>query len=171
MRSPRVDVATVEPVGMRLRAVIGQADGLDPVAQRCGVPPVELDGRWSLIPWTDDAFDALDPSDPDLEPAGLRYCHSALTGAMTEASFRAPLAYIEADSFGGQIEQGAVVFVAGEVVWSSHAGPILPPSRVRSPASEALSRIGVQRRGDLDEFDTIGLGRYRETKDWVRHTD
>jgi hypothetical protein len=29
-----------------------------------------------------------------------------------------------------------------------------------------LNQFGIKRSKSLDEFDTVGLGRYRNTKDW-----
>ncbi|MCW8879754.1 MAG: hypothetical protein OQJ89_14875 [Kangiellaceae bacterium] len=60
-------------------------------------------------------------------------------------------AIIFTDYFGGVGEQYAMVYSAGEVVMEETEGGI----------NQALKVIGVLKKGDLDEFDTICLGQYR----------
>ena len=60
-------------------------------------------------------------------------------------------AIIFTDYFGGMGEQYATVYSAGKVVMEETKGGI----------NQALKTIGVCKNGDLDEFDTICLGRYR----------
>jgi len=36
-----------------------------------------------------------------------------------------------------------------------------------SPISQVLARLGAVREGHQDEFDAIGLGRHRDTEDWL----
>lgn len=40
-----------------------------------------------------------------------------------------------------------------------------------SPISQALRRLGVVKGDHVDEFDAIGLGRHRDTDDWLPDTD
>ncbi|WNO10621.1 hypothetical protein [Teredinibacter sp. KSP-S5-2] len=60
-------------------------------------------------------------------------------------------AIIFTDYFGGFGEQYATVYSAGKVAMEEMEGGI----------NQALRTIGVFKKGGLDEFDTICLGRYR----------
>lgn len=69
-----------------------------------------------------------------------------------------PFAIIETDYAGGVGEQSAAVYRGEE--------EIMPPRTARTGTiNEALRLIGVRRRHARDEFDTIGLSRYRNRDD------
>lgn len=70
------------------------------------------------------------------------------------------LVYLETDYFGGAGEQAAVVFDAGRMIGEPERGTL-------GPINSALARLGVARSGTDDEFDTIGLGRYRSMDDFA----
>lgn len=69
------------------------------------------------------------------------------------------LSYVEAEFFGGSGTQGSAVFrngkKAGSIIVDEHA------------INDALVEIGVQRLNHQDEFDALGLGKYRNTEDWL----
>jgi hypothetical protein len=73
---------------------------------------------------------------------------------MADLSHRGPVAYVEAEYFGGVGEQRATL-------WRDGVAEDLPA------LNEALRALGVRRTGGRDEFDTIGLGRHRTTQDWL----
>jgi hypothetical protein len=101
-----------------------------------------------------------------MSASGFLYSHSRLLEALAVRSGEDGLAYIEAEFFGGAGDQGAVLFRHGEVEWLSEFGPI---GRVMpiTPVSEALKRLGVNRDKFPDEFEALGVGRHRETQDWL----
>jgi hypothetical protein len=79
-----------------------------------------------------------------------------------------PVGYVEAEFFGGVGGQGAALWDAGELV----LGPLFVGEDEHfapqgSPISQLLARLGVERDGYRDEFDVVGLGRHRETADWL----
>jgi hypothetical protein len=71
----------------------------------------------------------------------------------------APVAYIEADFFGGIGGQSAVAWTSGS--------RILGPLHSQDAINETLRFFGVRGDGAHDEFDAIGLGRHRDTEDWT----
>ncbi|MGN9907786.1 hypothetical protein ACTMTJ_09550 [Phytohabitans sp. LJ34] len=89
---------------------------------------------------------------------------------LAEWSGRGPVAYVEADFWGGTGTQFAAVWEAGALV----LGPIVdgddaPPVTVRRSAiSQALRRLGVRAHGHIDEFDAVGLGRHRRVEAWLK---
>jgi hypothetical protein len=71
-----------------------------------------------------------------------------------------PVAYVEAEFFGGLGGQSAVVWQGGERV--------LGPLHATDAINQALRVLGVSPDGAHDEFDAVELGRHRKTADWVR---
>jgi hypothetical protein len=71
----------------------------------------------------------------------------------------APVAYIEAEFFGGTGGQSAVAWSGGSRV--------LGPLHAQEAINETLRFLGVRADGARDEFDAVGLGRYRDTADWI----
>ena len=65
-------------------------------------------------------------------------------------------AIIFTDYFGGVGEQGAVVYEDGKRLSVKKTHPI----------NWALNRLGVKRIDKQDEFDTVGLGKYRNFDDY-----
>lgn len=87
--------------------------------------------------------------------------------------------YIEADYFGGTGGQGAALFEDGALVWSASEStddvaaprswlartlkPTAPPAR--SAISRGLAALGVMPLVGRDEFDGLGLSRFRSLDD------
>jgi hypothetical protein len=69
------------------------------------------------------------------------------------------IAYIEAAYWGGTGVQAHAIFKNGEIVGS----PVVADYAI----NQALRTFGVRARDNQDEFDTVGLGRHRNTDDWI----
>ena len=82
-----------------------------------------------------------------------------ILGLCRKLSVNTKVAYVEAMYHGGQGSQANHLFMSGAEVSESRVDD--------SAINEALSWIGVLRAGDKDEFDVVGLGRYRDTNDWI----
>ncbi|MER5519839.1 hypothetical protein [Streptomyces sp. NPDC002763] len=79
-----------------------------------------------------------------------------------------PVAYVEAEYFGGVGEQRAAVWTDGALA----VGPLDAPakkwfSRAVSPISQALRQLGVRSSLGEDEFEAVGLDRHRNNDDWI----
>lgn len=83
----------------------------------------------------------------------------ALAAAAARVSTSAAVAYVATDYFGGDGEQAAGVWRDGAMIRPIESGR-------SGTVNNALQAIGVTRFGTLDEFDSIGLGRYRDHDDW-----
>lgn len=84
-----------------------------------------------------------------------------LADLCAESSTRGPVAYIETDYWGGEGEQAALLWEQGEVVYE-------PRKASSGPINDVLRRMGVERGEHLDEFDAVGLDRYRDNGDWIK---
>jgi hypothetical protein len=127
---------------------------------------VFLSQHLSLLPMTDVLFDTVTiaASLPD----GVWKVPTPLDRMLAACSAKGPVAYVEAEIFGGTGEQAAQVWDNGEVV----LGPLRLAEEesfpaAGSPISQALRRLGVAKGHHYDEFDAVGLGRQRDTEDWL----
>jgi hypothetical protein len=127
---------------------------------------VSLSQCLSLLPMTDALFDEVTVTDaPQLD--GFRKAPAGFDRALAACSANGPVAYVEADYFGGTGEQSAMVWDAGQVVLGHlHLAEKVPAPVIGTPISQALRRLGVIKGDHPDEFDAVGLGRYRDTEDW-----
>ena len=57
--------------------------------------------------------------------------------------------------------QIAIIFKNGMITFG-------PAKNEIGPINEGLRLLGVGRTASDDEFDSIGLGRYRYTNDWLK---
>ena len=140
-----VTKARIVPLGQHL-SLSPMTDALLKAVTAAGAP--KLDGFWKA-------------------PAGFGRMLAACSAA-------GPLAYIEADYFGGAGMQTAQVWDAAQVVLGPlHLAAGEPFPAIGSPISQALRRLGATTNGyrivgfDIDEFDAVGLGRHRDTDDWL----
>ncbi|WP_290051899.1 hypothetical protein [Amycolatopsis solani] len=144
-----------EPV---LRKLAGTAE------DACLVP---LTQHLCLLPITDALFDAVTVAGA----AKLDVFWKAPAGfgrALAACSTGGPVTYVEADYFGGSGTQSAQVWDGGQVVLGPlHLATGKPIPAEGSPISRALRWHGVVKGEHFDEFDAVGLGRHRETGDWL----
>lgn len=140
-------------------------------AELPGTRAVELRHGFALVPLVPTAVAALSPGDEEVMSLLVNEpLRPTLADLLRRASARGPVAYVEADFFGGIGQQAAVVWDRGEVV----LGPVVdppppepPPSLGESAINQALKRMGVRRGDAVDEFAALDLGCHRETAAWL----
>ncbi|WIX93204.1 hypothetical protein [Amycolatopsis sp. DG1A-15b] len=137
------------------------------VEEACPVPLAE---HLCLLPMTDALFDAVTIAGA-AELDGFRKAPAGFGHALATGSADGPVTYVEAGYFGGSGTQSAQVWAGGQVV----LGPLRlavgePIPAEGSPISRALRWLGVVKGEHFDEFDAVGLGRHRETGDWLPPT-
>jgi hypothetical protein len=74
---------------------------------------------------------------------------------MQEVAPRPLFAVIETDYFGGRGDQAAAVYQGEKEVMAPAVGAV-------GPINQALRYLGVQATAGMDEFATVGLGRFRD---------
>ncbi|MGW0908366.1 hypothetical protein [Streptomyces sp. NPDC002853] len=90
---------------------------------------------------------------------------------LADWSTAGPVAYAEAEYFGGAGEQTAVVWDGGTIALGPlHEPENTPSPPAGSPISQALRRLGVVAATGEDEFTAVGLGRHRSVEAWARPT-
>jgi len=127
---------------------------------------VPLGKHLSLLPMTDALFDVVTIAGaPELD--GFWEAPAGFGSALAACSVNGPVAYVEAEFFGGAGTQCAQVWDGGKVVLGPlHLAEGEPSPAAGSPISQALRQLGTDRGNHFDEFDAVGLGRHRDTQDW-----
>jgi len=140
-------------------------------ADEAGVTAVELPQGYALVPITPQALDRLGGREGRPFGDTFWFLSSGVEALARRVSHAGPIAYLEADLFGGTGIQAMVAWRDGEV-W---AGPAItefgwpppdPASRPHWAFNQALRTLGVDRREAFDEFDALNLGKHRHTENW-----
>ncbi|MGQ4433516.1 hypothetical protein [Streptomyces sp. SAS_260] len=116
----------------------------------------------SLLPMTDELFDAV-TDDSGGSTLGFWRLPGGFDRTLAEWSAGGPVAYVEAEYFGGNGEQRAAVWADGALAW----GPSDDRARGLGPISQALRRLGATSGPGQDEFTAVGLDRHRDNAGWV----
>lgn len=151
-----------------LKAVIAGSGLLASVAgELAAARIVELRHGLALVPMTAALSDAL--TDASQARRTDFWCLPAgFDRVLAEWSAQGPVAYVEAEYFGGAGEENAAVWCDGELA----LGPLhlvegeLPPSE-GTPVCRVLRELGVRAGGPDDEFTRVGLGAHRDAEGWL----
>ncbi len=157
-------------MGYVLQAVIAAEPVLREVAVGPDMPVCRLDHRLALMPITPEFHDRVSVADGDR--LGFWMLPGSFAGTLALWSHSGPVAYVEAEYFGGTGQQRAAVWEAGALAFGPlHCaeGEGFPPEG--SPISQALRRLGVSRGDHFDEFDSAGLSRHRTMERWINAAD
>jgi len=123
--------------------------------------PTKLKFGLEIIPLGYEQFDRLTALKPGEYFEGT-HLSEGLQTALIQAAGGGQLAYIETNYFGGTGSQAAAVFSAGEVIMRASRPISREPVRRNDPINTALRVLGVQALAGEDEFDAIGLSRFRD---------
>ena len=105
----------------------------------------------------------------DVEPYGfLPYTHELSTELGNKwydlgRQAQVPIVHVETDYFGGAGEQSAAY-------WDGKGAKTFKAKK-SGAIDQALKLLGVQALDGCDEYDTLGLGNYRNNVDWAKSAD
>jgi hypothetical protein len=122
---------------------------------------VALPQSFGLIPVTERLLAFLHGEAPARFPArpAFEYLSPAMEHWLAPFSQTGSIAYLEAEYFGGAGVQAAAVWTRGVLT--------LEPGTGAPSINDALRVLGVVAQEGLDQFDTLHLGRCRETERWT----
>jgi hypothetical protein len=148
----------LENVGYSIQSIVA-IRGVFPAELPTGLTVVNLAGDVQMIPLGAAArkyhgipfLPLTDDGDVGLPLAIQKLC--------TQLSANGDLAYIEAEIFGGAGVQAHVLVRAGGKIGSV----VLANDAINS----ALRSLGIELGSDGDEFESLGLGRHRDTDAWI----
>jgi hypothetical protein len=120
---------------------------------------IRLRGGMDMLPLSTEALKIhgipfcplTDEGEIELAPQLLKLCE--------QLSKQCTLAYIEAEFFGGTGAQAHALFSKGEVLGQAVVS--------ESAINDALRYLGLAKGEAHDEFEAVGLGRHRDTDEWV----
>lgn len=163
-------------MGHHINAVIGTRTTLAEIIRVVGSPdPTPLLFDLVIVPLDEARLDALSMS---VEPAyeGFTYLKPAMARAIGRLASAGQALYIETDYFGGMGAQGAALIQDGALIWQRTQSNLRPEKQAswlstllrapkklfdKTPISEGLARLGVTASANEDEFDSVGLSRFR----------
>jgi hypothetical protein len=152
-------------MGHSINAVVGPAEPVAKIVEAAGCPPAtELPFGLVIAPLGHLQIDRLTGGDLGEVGEGFNYLSSALEHGLFGAAGGGTFAYIETEYFGGMGSQAAAIFSdAPTAAWLTEtAAEASMPARRESPINSALRSLGVKAAPGKDEFDTLGLGRFRD---------
>jgi hypothetical protein len=143
-----------------LEAIIARREVLLKLAERFArARIVSLGTGVSMIPMTAELFAEISggPAAMAQDESTLMYLTERVEKVLSDASIVGPIAYAETEYFGGAGMQAAIAWSRGQRIFEPQQG-------ASGVINGALASIGVHCAGNHDEFDTVGLGRFRSTE-------
>lgn len=148
-------------MGHKINAVIGKIVDVSKIAEDwVHAKIIELPQDFGMVPMTagllENVSELMEISD-GVYCSELDALDETVIDLLERYSFRTKLAYIETDYFGGVGAQGGVLYENGREV--------CPPRVGEGVINELLKELGAWHRPGSDEFDSLGLGKYRHVPD------
>jgi hypothetical protein len=128
------------------------------------LPRVTASQGFVILPVDSDFVDSATVSRPGQSTEQFMLLTEGFHDLLRELSRLGSLAYVETDYFGGVGGQGAAVY-------SGRAVLMEPEWREAHSINRALALIGVKRHLLGDQFQALGLGRYRSNDDLIEAAD
>lgn len=143
-----------------ISAVLTRDEIIEGAARRLGVRVVPLETGLTIIPLCDEWVDEWAARESVYGAAANqpRLNFTVVHHLMKSLAPGAVYALIETDYFGGTGDQAAAVYCGGRTLMEPRRAAI-------GPINQALQHLGVRAGPFLDEFDTVGLGRFRTLED------
>jgi hypothetical protein len=161
-------------MGHYIHAIIAKSETLEPlVSNNEDAHLVVLSQGFAMVPLTEALYDSLPDNEGSVPPGSdkFEFLTAKICWQILELSQSGPIAYCETDYHGGSGSQGAIVWHQRAVTmppaqfFSDHRRA--PHELVQQPINAALHILGVVKGDDVDEFDGLGLGRFRNDEDWL----
>lgn len=147
-------------MGYDLAAIVGPEEILRKFARahhHASVCPLEF--GLALIPASDDLVDEIGSG----FMAEFEKLTTSLAGHLRRISFESPIAYVEANYFGG-------IGCQNSIVWKREIEE-LKDIGTSTAINRALASLGVLKGTSHDEFEALKLGRHRHIEDWLIHAE
>ena len=124
---------------------------------------IEIGQGLSLIPMTEELFDQINNFVVSNSVDKFDYLTDNIETKILQLIDDKKFAYVEAEYFGG--EGGQIT-----IIWSNYKR-----ESFFEYGQECINRVlkdfGTKSKIGNDEFDTLGLGRHRNTIDWIEDND
>jgi hypothetical protein len=158
-------------VSYELRALAALHEAAAVAAAQAGIAEIELPQGYGLVPITPAVFDRLGGGASKPFGGTFWFLSAGIEALLRRVSRTGPIAYLEAEIFGGTGTQAMAVWRDGEL-WLGPATTQFswsPPDPATNPQwafNQALRALGVDRGQAFDEFDALNLSKHRHTESW-----
>lgn len=143
-----------------LQAFIGEQTDLQIIADKySNAQIVNVGQNVSIVPMTEDLFDEINEMTISEDISSFMFLTTNIEQAILRIIGTKLIGYIEAEYFGGQGGQAAIIWKEGHRFALFDYGP--------NSINSVLKYFEVMTEKGKDEFDTINLGRHRDTNDWL----
>jgi len=160
-----------------IQCIVGSDAALEKIAADwLHAKRVSINLGYSLIPLTNELLDDMN----ELANIGMEQSSDAFQNlsksvehVLKESAYSEPIGYLETEYCGGIGTQSAICYFKGKVL----KGPLVTTTRwdhkmatyLRDPKGEGainciLYELGLEKRGDMDAFDSLKLGSYRSNQ-------
>ena len=124
---------------------------------------VDIGQELCLIPFTKELFDEINKLTKSKPIGKFDYLTENIEIELLKQVGDIKIAYIEADYFGGEGGQIALIWEEQKRIYLSEWGDW--------EINKVLKDFGVIRKDGKDEFDTVGLGENRSTQEWLNDSE
>lgn len=125
---------------------------------------VPLPSNLYMLPLTESTVKWIDSNNKDfILYKGFEYLSSSIVTLLLDFSKDGKVGYFEAEYFGGEGAQSSIGFYFGQ----TEIEKVQKPDAI----NVLLKFFGVKCEPGKDEFDTVELGRYRKTEEWIKNHD
>jgi len=148
-------------MGYTLKAYIGKKENLNPILEKYSESQiVDLGYGISMIPMTEELFDQINNLEVSNSIDKFEFLTDYIERKTIEAIGLRQLAYVESEFFGGQGGHIGIIWGNGKRVYFGEHG--------KNTMNEIMKRLGINRTLMKDEFETVGLSKFRHTEDWIK---
>jgi hypothetical protein len=147
-------------MGYYLRAFVGDSNTLQKLTNVYKSSKlVSLIDSLSMIPFTDLLFDEIPKFQNSENISRFELLTTDIETSILNLFEHDTVGYFEADYFGGEGGQMGIIWKEGKRlrIYDYSQGVI----------NSILKYFGVKTANDLDEFESLNLGRHRDTNDWA----
>ena len=146
-------------MGYYLKAFIGRSDDLKMVKNKFkNARTVSLTDEIALIPFTAELFDEVNNYRSNNGIGNYEFLTTDVEREILLVMGDRLFSYVEVEYFGGLGRQSGMIWQGGKRIWERELE--------QEVVNEILRNFGIVRSKSNDEFDTVGLGRKRNTEDW-----
>ena len=120
---------------------------------------IDIGQELSLIPFTTELFDEINKLTDSMPIGKFEYLTENIEIELLKHFDNVKISYIEAEYFGGQGGQIAIIWEDKKRIYLSDFDD--------NEINKVLKDFGVIADNGKDEFDTVSLGRKRRTESWL----
>lgn len=151
-------------MGYYLTGFLGRQEdlkGIEKKFQNSKIIP--LTDQIALVPMTGELFDEINNYRGNNDIGKYKFLTSDIENEILKVIDGQMISYVEVEYFGGQGGQSGIIWKEGKRIFEKEFD--------QGVVNSILGHFGIVRGKSMDEFDTVGLGRHRNTADWLEELE